>query len=176
MVRVPMCCFVLLMQVEDLKDRLRRTKGLSSGDIHLIDAVLGYGGVASRSCDLFGNSSIMSKLVSMKKVSCIGFVLVAPLWCGGTSCAWDCVFVAQGLKGVDNVYTQHEPLLSQTLDVRSRTVFVLLLWQLSRAGACPFAATLPWQAEQELVSRRWCRSTPWKSFNSCGIHYWRLHV
>ena len=79
-----------MLQVDELKDRLRRTKGLSAGDLGMIDAVLAYGGVASRSCDLFGNSSIMSKLSTTMK---------------------------RGLKGVDNVYTQHEPLLCQTLEV-----------------------------------------------------------
>lgn len=76
-------------RLEDLKAKLRRDKGLGSTDVALIDAVLAYGGVSSRGGDLFGKNSMMAKLSTSVK---------------------------RGLKGVENVYTQHKPVLSETID------------------------------------------------------------
>eukprot|EP00123_Amoebidium_parasiticum_P007301 comp18029_c0_seq1/m.18538 comp18029_c0_seq1/g.18538 ORF comp18029_c0_seq1/g.18538 comp18029_c0_seq1/m.18538 type:complete len:592 (-) comp18029_c0_seq1:128-1903(-) len=54
-----------------------------------IDSILKYGGNKARSSDLFGNKSFL------------GFTKKA----------------LKGLKGVENVYTQHEPLLVETIDL-----------------------------------------------------------
>ena len=122
------------MQIDELKERLRTFKRLSPKDLLLIDAVLAYGGVASRGGDLFGKNSMLSKLSTTVKVRGMsvchcGSQLLA---CGASGQFPDVccppllllllLLLCQGLKGVDNVYTQHEPLLSTTLDVRGLAV------------------------------------------------------
>jgi len=54
-----------------------------------IDELLGYAGVKHRSGDLFGNKSFFSKASK---------------------------FISSGLKGVENVFAQHRPLLIETLE------------------------------------------------------------
>lgn len=54
-----------------------------------LDALLAYAGVKSRSGDLFGNKSFFAKASK---------------------------FFGSGLKGVENVFSQHKPLLAETLD------------------------------------------------------------
>ena len=56
----------------------------------MIDEMLEYAGAAKRGGDLFGNKNMASRMFKSVK---------------------------RGLKGVDNVYTQHEPLLAETLDL-----------------------------------------------------------
>ncbi|ESP05609.1 hypothetical protein LOTGIDRAFT_208594 [Lottia gigantea] len=70
-----------------LVDSLKR-RGVSEDKRSLVHAVLEYGGKRARGSDLFGNSdpSAITKRIM------------------------------KGLKGVENVYTQHQPLLSSTLD------------------------------------------------------------
>ena len=55
-------------KIDELKERLRTYKRLSPRDLLLIDAVLAYGGVASRGGDLFGKNSMLSKLSTTVKV------------------------------------------------------------------------------------------------------------
>lgn len=53
-----------------------------------IQAVLGYAGFSQRGGDLFGNKNVLSKMISSAKSS---------------------------VKGVDNIYTQHKPVLADVL-------------------------------------------------------------
>lgn len=76
-------------KIDELRRRLLQFKGLGHSDVSLIKAVLQYGGVSTRGGDLFGNKSMLAKLTSNVK---------------------------RGLKGVENVFTQHEPLLVSILD------------------------------------------------------------
>ncbi|KAF9972091.1 vacuolar protein sorting-associated protein 45 [Actinomortierella ambigua] len=62
--------------------------GLSEHDIACIDTLMQYGGASQRQDDLFSNESILSRGRSALK----------------------------GLKGVENVYTQHQPQLAQILE------------------------------------------------------------
>lgn len=71
-----------------MKDALHRT-GLGSDGIHLITAVKEYAGAAKRSSDVFSNRSFFAMASNT---------------------------VRRGIGGVDNVYTQHEPLLVYTID------------------------------------------------------------
>lgn len=61
--------------------------------IRAVDEVLQYGGADKRGGDLFGNKSIFKKATR---------------------------FLGTGLKGVENIYTQHKPLLQSVLDGLSR--------------------------------------------------------
>lgn len=71
-----------------MKDALHRA-GLGSDAIHLITSVKEYAGASKRSGDVFSNKTFFARAsTSMKR----------------------------GLGGVENVYTQHEPLLVQTMD------------------------------------------------------------
>lgn len=63
--------------------------GLGSDGIHLITSVKEYAGVAKRSSDVFSNRSFFAKASNT---------------------------VRRGIGGVDNVYTQHEPLVIETLE------------------------------------------------------------
>eukprot|EP00753_Platysulcus_tardus_P006118 PLAT13992.4.p1 GENE.PLAT13992.4~~PLAT13992.4.p1 ORF type:complete len:593 (-),score=309.18 PLAT13992.4:232-1920(-) len=75
-------------EVRALKGMLRE-KGVSEDDVGLVDSVIRYAGEDVRGGDLFGNKSFIAKgLTSIKR----------------------------GLAGVENVYTQHEPVLCGILD------------------------------------------------------------
>lgn len=76
-------------RIDDLKAALVSTKGLRAGDVALIDLVLKYGGISARDGDLFNNKSFLSRMTAS---------------------------VTAGFKGVENVFTQHQPLLKSTLD------------------------------------------------------------
>lgn len=71
-----------------MKDALYKA-GIGSNGIHLITAVKEYAGAAKRSGDVFSNRSFFAKASNT---------------------------VRRGIGGVDNVYTQHEPLLAYTID------------------------------------------------------------
>ena len=77
--------------LQNIIDKLRQTHTAEDGrlreQMELIRAVLQYGGTVQRTGDLFGNKSLFSRASTM----------------------------AKGLKGVDNVYTQHQPMLVNTL-------------------------------------------------------------
>ena len=77
-------------QLVQLKGVLR-SKATSDEQLHLstvVDEVLRYAGAGVRAGDLFGNKSVLSKMVSSAKST---------------------------VRGVDNIYTQHKPLLADTL-------------------------------------------------------------
>lgn len=80
--------------------------GLSSDGIHLITAVKEYAGAAKRSSDVFSNRSFFAMASNT---------------------------VRRGIGGVDNVYTQHEPLLVYTLDDLFRGKLKTLEHPLTRA-------------------------------------------
>jgi vacuolar protein sorting-associated protein 45 len=64
------------------------------GSLGLVDGLLAYAGAGVRSCDLFGaNASVFSKLAGS---------------------------VSRSVAGVQNVYTQHQPLLTGLLDALAR--------------------------------------------------------
>jgi hypothetical protein len=63
--------------------------GVTQDDVQLIDAILEYAGAGSRTLDLYGEAGYLSGM--MKNVR-------------------------QGLQGIENVYTQHKPLLVNTLE------------------------------------------------------------
>lgn len=63
--------------------------GVGSDGVHLIASLRDYAGAKQRSGDLFSNQSILASFSST---------------------------VRRGIGGVENVYTQHEPLLAYTLD------------------------------------------------------------
>lgn len=71
-----------------MRDALHHA-GVGPEGIHLITAVKEYAGVSKRSGDIFSNRSFFAMASNT---------------------------VRRGIGGVDNVYTQHEPLLSYTLD------------------------------------------------------------
>lgn len=71
-----------------MKDALYKA-GLGSDGIHLITAAKEYAGAAKRSSDVFSNRSFFAMASNT---------------------------VRRGIGGVDNVYTQHEPLLVYTID------------------------------------------------------------
>ncbi|CAN8066325.1 unnamed protein product [Agarophyton chilense] len=71
-----------------MKDALHKA-GVSPEGIHLITTVKEYAGIAKRSGDVFSNRSFFAMASNT---------------------------VRRGIGGVDNVYTQHEPLLINTLD------------------------------------------------------------
>lgn len=71
-----------------MKDALNHA-GVGPEGIHLITAVKEYAGVSKRSADLFSNRSFFAMASNS---------------------------VRRGIGGVENVYTQHEPLLANTLD------------------------------------------------------------
>ena len=77
-------------QLVQLKGVLRG-KATSDADLHLatvVDEVLRYAGAGVRAGDLFGNKNMLSKMITSAKST---------------------------VKGVDNIYTQHKPLLADTL-------------------------------------------------------------
>ena len=77
-------------QLGQLKGVLRG-KAQSEEDIHrsqVVDEMLKYAGAGVRGGDLFGNKNILSKMITSAKST---------------------------VKGVDNIYTQHKPALSDTL-------------------------------------------------------------
>lgn len=82
---------------------------LSSADLAVVDIMLSYAGAAARQGELFDDDSIFSKARSGIK----------------------------GLKGVENVYTQHRPHLEQTLlDLsKARLSSTLFPYQKSKDGA-----------------------------------------
>lgn len=63
--------------------------GVGSDGVHLIASLRDYAGTRRRSCDLFSNQSLLASFSNT---------------------------VRRGIGGVENVYTQHEPLLVYTLD------------------------------------------------------------
>lgn len=71
-----------------MKDSLHKL-GVGSDGIHLVTAVKEYAGAAKRSSDVFSNRSFFAMASNT---------------------------VRRGIGGVDNVYTQHEPLLVYTID------------------------------------------------------------
>ena len=75
-------------EVREIKSRLSE-KGVSGQQLSLLDAVLDYCGEAKRAPGLFSQGGLVAKLGK--------------------------AFASQ-LNGVENVYTQHEPLLSYLLD------------------------------------------------------------
>eukprot|EP00899_Mesostigma_viride_P003438 jgi/Mesvir1/13095/Mv06075-RA.1 len=81
-------------QLGDLIQRMVEL-GVSKDKGHLIYAILRHAGWEQRTGDLFGTNNIINRVTRG---------------------------VTRGLKGVDNVYTQHQPLLLETIDavVKSR--------------------------------------------------------
>ena len=77
-------------QIRSIKSALR-TKGVLDTDIALIDAMIGYAGSSQRGGDLFGDKTygMLSKSIRSG---------------------------VRAIKGVSNVYTQHNPLLCEVLD------------------------------------------------------------
>jgi len=73
--------------------RMLREKGVSDVDIALVDGVLAYAGASKRGGDLFGESNLLSKSLKL---------------------------ATRAVQGVSNVYTQHKPLLADTLDLLSK--------------------------------------------------------
>ena len=67
-----------------------RAKGVLETDVSLVDTILSYSGSAKRGGDLYGEKTAFAKAMKM----------------GG-----------RAIKGVSNVYTQHTPLLCETLDL-----------------------------------------------------------
>jgi vacuolar protein sorting-associated protein 45 len=77
-------------QIAQLKGVLR-SKAQSEAEVQrcgIVDEVLRYAGAAVRGGDLFGNKNMLSKMITSAKSS---------------------------VKGVDNIYTQHKPVLLDTL-------------------------------------------------------------
>jgi len=79
-------------QIRQLKHLLLQ-KGLSQLQVNLIDSILDYAGEKKRAGDLYGESSLISKSLKM---------------------------ATRAVKGVSNVYTQHKPVLAETLDLLSK--------------------------------------------------------
>ena len=80
-------------ETEALKRTLSTRNGdaCSSTQIQLIDIILEYAGAAKRGGDLYGQQKgVLSNLVKS---------------------------VTKGVNGVENVYTQHKPMLSEVLDL-----------------------------------------------------------
>ena len=75
-------------EIREIKTMLA-DRGLNNQQLSLLDAVLAYAGEAKRSSGLFSSGSIMAKL-------------------GKT--------FSNAVRGAENVYTQHQPLLFHTLD------------------------------------------------------------
>ncbi|CDF35666.1 unnamed protein product [Chondrus crispus] len=88
-----------------MKDALHRI-GLGSDGIHLITAVKEYAGAARRSSDVFSNRSFFAMASNT---------------------------VRRGIGGVDNIYTQHEPLLVYTIDDLLRGKLKAMEYPLTRA-------------------------------------------
>lgn len=88
-----------------MKDALHKA-GLGSDGIHLITAAKEYAGAAKRSSDVFSNRSFFAMASNT---------------------------VRRGIGGVDNVYTQHEPLLVYTLDDLLRGKLKAAEYPLTRA-------------------------------------------
>lgn len=77
-------------QVVKLKHMLQQQKGLGQMQIRLVDAIIEYAGEKKRAGDLYGDSSgLISKSLKM---------------------------ATRAVKGVSNVYTQHKPVLHETID------------------------------------------------------------
>jgi vacuolar protein sorting-associated protein 45 len=81
-------------QIARFKGMLESLKGVAAVDIALVDALLAFAGSAKRQGDLFGMKS-----------STVSFVAK---------------LVKKGLQGVENVYTQHKPVLAETLDALTK--------------------------------------------------------
>jgi len=79
-------------EVQEIKSMLQ-DKGIAGQQLALLDAVLLYAGEAKRAPGLFSSGGIMSKL-------------------GKT--------FSNAVRGAENVYTQHQPLLFQTLDALAK--------------------------------------------------------
>ena len=78
-------------QIPTFKKMLRDKAGMDSAllqKIRAVDALLKHAGTKARGGDLFGNKTLLSAVSR---------------------------FVKSGLKGVENIYTQHKPLLADTL-------------------------------------------------------------
>mmetsp|Transcript_26975 Transcript_26975/g.43432 ORF Transcript_26975/g.43432 Transcript_26975/m.43432 type:complete len:370 (-) Transcript_26975:4580-5689(-) len=73
--------------------RMLREKGVTEVDIQLIDHMLAYAGASKRGDDLFGESTLLSKSLKL---------------------------ATRAVKGVSNVYTQHKPLVHETLESISK--------------------------------------------------------
>jgi hypothetical protein len=73
-------------EIREIKSALRE-RGISSSDVGLLDAVLEYAGESKRTPRLFAGQGIFAKISN----------------------------AFSNVEGVQNVYTQHQPLLSQTL-------------------------------------------------------------
>jgi vacuolar protein sorting-associated protein 45 len=86
-------------KIAELKVALA-AKGLQSGDIALVDALLEYAGVRRRGGDLFSKKSIFSRVTRT---------------------------VSRSLHGVESVYAQHKPLLEQILTGELKTAQVCQL-------------------------------------------------
>mmetsp|Transcript_12698 Transcript_12698/g.35855 ORF Transcript_12698/g.35855 Transcript_12698/m.35855 type:complete len:372 (+) Transcript_12698:1-1116(+) len=75
-------------QIVALK-RLLRDRGVSDLDVKLVDHMLAYAGATKRGGDLFGEHNLISKSLKL---------------------------ATRAVKGVQNVYTQHKPLLQELLE------------------------------------------------------------
>lgn len=79
--------------IAELLSKLERgERGLPKNRVQIVTTVLRYMGVDRRVGDLYGDRTLISKTASIFK----------------------------GLKGVDNVYTQHQPLLSSTVEALAK--------------------------------------------------------
>lgn len=87
-----------------LMDALRK-RGVNSDDLHLVRKIVEYGGERSRGGDLFGQENTIAKTKRFFK----------------------------GLKGVENIYTQHTPKVQDTLDQ--------LLKSKLKEGAYPYVSS-----------------------------------
>lgn len=91
-------CMLYALRYEQERNELATLKSLLHDKAHTdadrqkipaVDAVLKYGGAQIRGGDLFSNKSFLSKAKG---------------------------FLSTGIKGVENIYTRHRPLLASTLD------------------------------------------------------------
>lgn len=81
---------------------LLRQRGIANRHIQLIRTLLDYAGLRRRQNDVFGNRSAMEMTKRFIKGEFVFFL---------------CKFhFSLGLKGVENIYTQHEPYITQLVD------------------------------------------------------------
>ena len=78
-------------QIQDLIQTLM-SQGVSGARLNLVRTIIKHGGEAARTGDLFGNRSFLGRASK----------------------------VVGSLKGVENVYTQHQPLLSSTIQAAAK--------------------------------------------------------
>jgi len=78
-------------QIQDLIQTLM-SQGVSGAKLNLVRTLIKFGGEAARTGDLFGNRSFLGRASK----------------------------VVGSLKGVENVYTQHQPLLSSTIQAAAK--------------------------------------------------------